>query len=199
MTIRQLLVAGAMTVGSKITFKGSADAAATSISLPTHAAGDMIVIAAFGEDAPVVPDGWASIKTVSTYFSIFKGVVAYKVATGSSEVSGTWTDADRLIAAVYDGVASIGGSSALGQQTFTTTFPAVTLSETDGTSWVVGVGLANSSAQIANPPTGMTNRDVQSTFLALNDTASGVSAWNAANVVYGTSSSGAITFELVSE
>ena len=197
MTIRQLLVAGGVTVaGSNVSFKGSAEAAATSVTLPTHAAGDFIFIVAYGSTRPTVPAGWTTLKEFATYFNNRLCVAAYKAAAGTSEVSGTWTNADYMTAAVYDGVASVGGSSAT-QSTSNTTYPGVTMSESDGTSWVVGVGVGNGSMTAV--PSGMTFRDGTNTFMGWHDTASGVTGWGSTSAFTGSTAGGAVTFELVSE
>ena len=80
----------------------SATANTTSVSIGTHAAGDTIIIAGYrdGNNAgPTIPTGWYQLFSGggnSTGFS-----VAYKIATSSSETSGTWTSATSLHAIVY--------------------------------------------------------------------------------------------------
>ena len=206
MTIRQILLAANTAAGggggvSSISLKGTATAATTSVSLPTHAAGDMLIIAASGSFVPKLPSGWTRITSTSVGTSPIRGLIcAYKVAEDGSETSGTWTGATRIVAAVYDGVASI-GSDARQSGTSTITYPGLTMSVSDGSSWVVGAGVfdSGSSATYAVPPTGMTYRNGGNGALGLHDTAAGASSWTAKSVWYGGIICAAITFELVSE
>jgi hypothetical protein len=179
----------------------------TSISLPAHAAGDMLIIAAGGgggDSIPSVPSGWTQINSVSSAVDWLGIVCAYKVAADDSETSGTWDGAYQLVAAVYDGVASIGGTAkSVGSSTVT--YPGITMSVSDGSSWVVGVGIFNGGAAYSTPPAGMTHRNGLGTSeaisgsLGLHDTAAGTSSWSSKSVWYGGNSCAAITFELVSE
>jgi hypothetical protein len=200
MTIRQLLLAAnAAAAGAGISLKGTATAETTSVSLPTHAANDMIVIVAGGNDIPSIPSGWEPIESLDLPFGGAKGMVcAYKLAASGAEASGTWAGADMIIAAVYDGVASIGGK-AQRKSTSTVTYPGITMSVSNGSSWVVGVGLFNGGTSYTTPPTGMTHRAGVSGSLGLHDTAAGTSSWGDKGLWSGVSSCGAITFELVAE
>ncbi len=80
---------------------GSATAAATTITLPTHASGDVIVMIAHRQNTtpPSVPGGWTTID--SSGASSISMVLAWLLADSASETSGTWTNAQRLIAIVY--------------------------------------------------------------------------------------------------
>ena len=207
MTIRQLLLAANAVGGgggSGICLKGTATAETTSVSLPTHAAGDMLIIAAGGSDIPSVPSGWTQINSVDSAWDVRGLVCAYKVAADGSETSGTWAGAYMIVAAVYDGVASIGGT-AKQDGTTTVTYPGIAMSASDGSSWVVGAGVFNGGSTYLTPPTGMTHRNGLGTSaaisgsLGLHDTAAGTSSWSSKSVWYGGNSCAAITFELVSE
>lgn len=84
-----------------ISFVGSASAEATSLTLPAHQAGDLIVMFAgrTGSASPItVPTGWfgAVSRGLSTSSPALFLVVAWKIATSSAEVSGTWTGASAM-------------------------------------------------------------------------------------------------------
>jgi hypothetical protein len=119
----------------------------TSVALPSHNVGDLIVIFAYrmsNATAPSVPSAagtvpaWITIDTLSgaTAGSV---VDAYFVATATNHTSGTWTNATGMIAVVISGghaSSPIGGHAAVNPTGSTTscTAPAVTLSRTDGSS-----------------------------------------------------------------
>lgn len=191
MTIRQLLIGGATSVtpSSGISFKGRDSASDTTITIPSHAAGDLIVIAARGTAS--VPVGWTEIIDGSYQWGT-NIVAGYKVATGGSEVSGTWTGANELHVGVYDGAASV-GAAAQATSGNNTSWPALSLTATDGSSWVAAFGFDNTT-----PPSGMTKRGT-GTRITLNDTAAGTSSWTAKTTFSSASSTAVIIFELVSE
>lgn len=102
----QMMMPGGVAGGAPpIQFVGSgASTGATTITIPTHQTGDIIVIAAFRETAETVPDlpaGYTSLATTSTAGLTMSSRVGYKVATSASETSGTWTNANALGVAVY--------------------------------------------------------------------------------------------------
>lgn len=208
MTVRQLFVFGAAagSVGSAITFKGSASATATTVSIPSHAADDMIVITACNNTGSsiTIPAGWTEINSISE--TLTRSRVAYKKAASGGETSGTWTGAINLLVGVWDGVASI-GAAAEQASSHVAYFPTLSMTVKDGTSWVVGIDCHNYLSyptNITTPPDGMTHRayvtNSNAAAIALNDSASGISAWNVKSVhfTYSTSIHG-YTFEMVSE
>jgi surface protein len=87
-----------------ITYIGSASGVA-SATLPAHQVGDLIIAFAFREEStasvalPTIPTGWTSIDTANG--NRFAARVAYRVATSSGTVSGTWTNATTVIFLVY--------------------------------------------------------------------------------------------------
>lgn len=85
-----------------ITRVGSATSTSNTITIPSHAVGDFIVCFAYNEGTtviPALPTGW---RTIYARGVDSQGVrVGYKIAESSSETSGTWTDADAMICAVY--------------------------------------------------------------------------------------------------
>lgn len=183
MTIRQAFIVASTPAGvSDISFVGSADAVADSVSIPTHTTGDYIVIAATGSDAPTIPVGWTSLGT-GTYGFGQDAAVAYKVASSGSEVSGTWTNATNMVVAVYRGPSAV-GTAVTATGASTATYSAVSVAAS--TSWVVGIGFGQ-SVNMNSAPTGMTNRDSSSGTrnIGLHDTASGVSSWSSKTVYVG--------------
>lgn len=120
--------------------------AGTSITtMPTHAAGDLLLMFAYrngSTTAPTVPAGWTTIDSgTAGGGSSSSSALAYKVAASASETSGTWTNATHLGLHVYRGQRlgnPIGGFSINNASSGTTvSWAAVTLSVTDGSSWVV--------------------------------------------------------------
>jgi hypothetical protein len=90
-----------------IALQGQASALATSITLPSHSAGDLIVIHASNHASTTVPDkpssSWVSSYTSSAASSV---LIAYLHAQNSSMTSGTWTNATHLFATVWRGGAN---------------------------------------------------------------------------------------------
>jgi hypothetical protein len=89
-----------------ISYISAASAAATSVTLGTHATNDLITIVAFNNTSattPSLPTGWVSQYTLTATIG---WRVGYKVAASSSETSGTWTNADGVIALVHRASAS---------------------------------------------------------------------------------------------
>lgn len=89
--------------GDDFTLVGASVAEANSISIPTHQAGDVIVIFAFNDGSttnPSIPSGasWTTI-TNTLDGSSCSASCAWKIATGSGTTSGTWTNATGI--AVY--------------------------------------------------------------------------------------------------
>lgn len=198
-----MLFAGSSAAAANISYKGVARAFATSVTLPSHATDDMIVMLAGGfYDATqiTIPSGWTEITKILDDPSNYQAILAYKVAASGGETSGTWTGASQVNAVVWDGVASIGGSSSQKSTGSTVYWPAVTMSVSGGSSWVAGLIIAlGDSTGIATAPTGMTNRSSGS-LSANHDTASGVSSWSQKTTTMGlTGNRYVFTFELVAE
>ncbi len=81
-----------------ISIVGSATNLGNTITMPTHAAGHLLLCFAYNDGsstAVTLPSGW-----VERYGTAVGGVgyirVGYKYAQSSSETSGTWTNADQL-------------------------------------------------------------------------------------------------------
>lgn len=83
----------------------SASAEAASVTLGTHAKGDILLICAVRDGSttnPTIPSGWTNITNTSdgTLMSISVG---WKRAASGAETSGTWTNATGIMCHVYRG------------------------------------------------------------------------------------------------
>ncbi len=181
-----------------ISYVGSASSSTTTITPPTHQAGDLFLILAFRDGSsstPSMPLDYTQIKTVTANSA--GAMWAYKLATSASETGGTWTNATGLLLMVYrgtDNITPIGGSSTNTAASTTVTYGATNMADTTGNSWVVGAAATRSiDTTIETPPTGMTNRlslldAVQE--IAGHDTNGGVVSWPTRTVAIGGTSSG---------
>jgi hypothetical protein len=191
--------------GTSISHIGSAAAAAASVTLPAHQPGDLIIVfaarsaGAAPETVPSLPTGWTSIGTSQRDFWATR--VGYKVATSSSETTGTWTNAVRIAALVYRGTdptAPIGATATAGSTSGNVaTYPALALSGV--TPWVVGVAGHRTADNVEVAPAGMMNRVSNGAGgeVAAHDTNGSVSSWSGQTVsLSGTSAWDAWTIEI---
>lgn len=115
----------------------------SSTSNLTVAVGDLLIAFARNDGSgvlPTVPSGWTQQLTGGQSGSYNGCILATKVATSTSEASGTWTSADSLDIVAYRGASGIGSTpNTTSETTSTQTVPTTTLTMdvTDGTSWVV--------------------------------------------------------------
>lgn len=175
----------------------TASAEAATLTLPTHATGDLILMYAFRDGnvtAPTIPGGWTQLTATSGTLS--SAVLAYKVAASNAETSGTWTNATALSCVVKSGW-YVGVASANSGVSATVGYPALTLRNTDGTSKVVAFGAHRSPiGTMATAPTGMAvsnNLEGFSQDVASFETTSGVTSWSSQNVVTNEESLGYLT------
>jgi hypothetical protein len=139
----------------------NAAAVGNTVTMSTHATGDLILASVWksgATTAPTIPSGWTSVVTTTgatSWMGIYK-----KTAASSSETTGTWTGATAVEVNVYRGASDTGGVSAGSTNTGTTiTYPAVTLQKTNSTSWVYRTACAKAATNITtNTPTGYTAR-----------------------------------------
>jgi hypothetical protein len=156
-----------------MTVQGTASAAATSVAMPTHAAGDVIFmfVRAASNTAPPKPTAsgtvpnWTVAQTAGA--NTLALVTAWVVATASTTTTGTWTGASHLCVLVLrpdTGKILNVGSSAVGNanNTQTIVYPALTVSTTTGTSWGVRCGTRGVAvAAVGTAPTNWTQRVIQ--------------------------------------
>lgn len=197
---------------SQISLVGSSSVGGISMIIPTHQAGDLLLMFAYRDGVitpPTVPVGWTTIGTPSGS-NTNSSSLAYKIASGSGTASGTWTGATGLTVQVLRGVnptTPIGANADNGIGSTTVTYPALTLNQTNGTSWVLGfAGHKSPNTTLETPPTGMTNNInyiIPSNIaeVSAHGTNSGVSSWIARSVSVGGTSAGwrARTVEIISQ
>ena len=178
-----------------ISFVGSSTGI-NSATLPAHQAGDIIIAFAFRDGSatyPTVPAGWTAYRySTGTTCSASTAII---VATNSSTVSGTWTNATSVIFHVYRGVSFASNTSGTAGTTTTVTFPACSIY--NAKSWVVGfVGSRSTNVVIESAPSGMVNRSSVSDATdeaAGHDTNSQVSSFALRTVNIGGTASGWVT------
>lgn len=148
-----------------ISRQGAASAQAQTITIPTHAAGDLILIAAArsgSNSQPTIPSGYITIYSSSGASSL-SHVIAAKIAKTSSETSGTFTNATVLHCWVYRGSAGIvvpNFTAPVGSASSTSVSYSGSTAYRAGVSdsWYAGFAImANSANSLETAPTGMTN------------------------------------------
>ena len=172
-----------------ITLAGAVGAAADNVALPAHTAGDLIVIFAYTALNSTIPTAVSGYTVINQGAGNNNGhVLAYKKATSSAEVSGSWTNATGVVAHVYKGSAGspVGGNAQATGLADPAVHPAVALNVTNGTSWVANfLGVRSVASTVANAPAGMTTRTSGQTSTqgayGSYDTNAGVASWSAAN------------------
>lgn len=157
-----------------IRFLGGAATTSTSVTIPAHRPGDLIIIFAFnsGNTLPSVPTATATTPTWTVAGSDSgnntASVLAYAFATGSNHTTGTWTNATRIWAIPVRNVADFGavaGNSASSSNSIN--YPALTPQNRNGTSVICAFGahsLGGSTTGIDDPPTGLTRYFAANTF-----------------------------------
>lgn len=165
-------------VADLIEFIGANSAAATTVSIPTHAAGDLIIILANRSTSatpPTLPIGWTNIQSGSVDSESLR--VGYKIAASSSETSGTWTNATSLGVVVYRNAAVGASATTLNTTGTTVNWPALTLQDGSGKSWVAGFAFIQNANSDNTIPSGYTKRIRAHTNTVIWDTNSGVSSF----------------------
>ena len=144
---------------------GSSQAAANSIALPAHQAGDIILVGAWRNGstvAPTVPSPYTLLGT--TGGSGFAMSAGYLLATSNNHTSGTFTNASLMIAAVFRGTNVLAGRMV--QNTAAATNTAVISTGGSTTeflflpAFVVGfTGFGTQPVTLTSPPSGYTVRE----------------------------------------
>jgi hypothetical protein len=160
-----------------ISVEASASAASDSLTLPSHQAGDLLVMLAarMTRASITVPSGWRRFGGRSGGFG--HNMLAAKRAGSSSETSGTWTGAEGLICAVlrdsdnyavemgpggmtgYTG-SSITFASLLDSDATSTSYNSRMSNSTDGARILGGYSLQGYGIGEDSPPTGFTLIDL---------------------------------------
>ena len=145
---------------------------------------------------PSSPTAWNDISSSGGNSNSSR--IAWFRATGTSVDSGTFTNATSVVLLAYRGcVASgspIGVSAGGGAQSTNVSYPALSLTVTDGSSWVVGfAGHRSTNTSLETPPSTWQNRSsvVDATDEAAgHDSDGGLTSWSATTVSVGGTSSG---------
>lgn len=152
-----------------LTFIGSANGT-TSVTMPTHRVGDFLIGFAFRDGSttnPTIPAGWTNV-TNTTDGTLCSLSIGYKVARSSSETSGTWTSASRMIVVNYryqqsnSSATPLGTISAGSGSTNTVNYAARALARSNviGSSWFIAfAGHTSVDTTLESPPAGMVLRD----------------------------------------
>jgi hypothetical protein len=175
----------------------SASAASDSVTLGTHASGDMILIFAYNDGAntaPSLPTGWLNINNATGSTSGTR--IGYKIAQSASETSGTWTNADGLIAIVYRSDAGLVIPTLAGFNSGTSTTVnysafGVAFNRENVDQWMVGFASQRVDTNtLETAPTGMTNITSQTGTgweMAAHDSNADANSFASANVTVTTS------------
>lgn len=190
-----------------ISYIGSESTDGTSVTIPAHQAGDLLLFNSFRDGSNSTPTKPADITQLDTNTTNSAGALSgYKIAASGSETSGTWTNATEVSVMVFRGVDNttpIGDHQPATGSSTTISFPALTMTVGDGTSWVAGMAYHRSTdTNMATTPTGMTlrlNEQNGSDEVGLYDTNGGVSSWSLQTTSVGGTSSGwfGTTVELI--
>ena len=176
-----------------ISLSGSASAQATTIAIPSHQAGNAIVIFAARNNTtpPTTPSGW--VQLASSGSSNGSSVAAWRIANSSSETSGTWANASVLHCLVLTADLPLflsTGLSGQGSTSATINYPALAnyRSGVEDNWYLAHAFQLNSANSLETPPSGMANVLVESSSgswkSAVHYTASGqLSNWASTNVV----------------
>lgn len=87
-----------------VSFVGAASAEATSLTLPAHQAGDLLILFVLrnGSTSPITPPaGWIVAGTAAFGAATAGLQTVFKIAASSAETSGTWTSASLIGCVVY--------------------------------------------------------------------------------------------------
>lgn len=127
--------------------------AGSSGTTPTHAVGDLLVVVARANDTtvPSLPTGWTSVHTDAGGYG---RRVGYKIATSTTDSTGTWTNAAHLYLGAWRGALNVGevASTADTSSPYAASYPALTPGS--ASSWVATVA----QGPAASVPTGFTSR-----------------------------------------
>lgn len=183
-----------------IAFVGSSSGLTTALTEPAHSAGDILIFAAFRDGSlskPGLPAGYTELESNTTNSA--GSILAYRVGDGVAG-SLTSTSATGCVCAAYSGVASIGDTAVNTGISILGTYPSLTMTVTDGTSWVVLVEqnrVGSGSGQATTPPAGFTHRVVSSDAndqTGLHDSDGGLSSYTGTSENMAGSSNGWVMY-----
>lgn len=164
-------------------------------TVPAHNIGDEIVTFAFRTGSTTPPALAAGFTTIATIVGTnCSARISCRIATSTSDTAGTSTNATATVGEVwtsslYGSGASlaIGGFATTHASSLTVNFPALTMTNAGGTSWVAGfAGVSNTSQTISTAPAGMVNQSLETAAASQAagfDTNGTVSSWSSTNAV----------------
>jgi len=137
----------------------------TTATIPTHVAGDILVLISLriGSNSPPTAGTstgggtWLNVCSGGSDSTSYR--VAYLVATSAAETTGTWSGATHLFVMVYQGLTSpyfgaCASTGIAGGSVATLTYPALTLTDSDGSSFILRAGTVNNATNVETlPPT----------------------------------------------
>jgi hypothetical protein len=187
-----------------ISYVSGATAESTSLTMPSHQSGDLLLMFAYNSGSstrPTIPSGWTPVAGRSGNSQA--GVVCYKIAASSAETCGTWTSATLLACAVYRHSTNLllagGWNAAVSAASTNINFAVITPYSSIGTTpvmfrtqsgnaWVVGfAGVVANNSDIETPPTLMTNRlnlaGSGAREISVHDTNADVTSWALATFI----------------
>ena len=171
---------------------GACAAMSTGCTLSAVNTGDIKLVFAYdkGPTKPLLPGGWTSIISANSFGDAF--TVGCTVASSSSDKgTDSWTNAVGVVAVAYSGTqinggtdcaAAVGSVAETGQITSPPIiYPALTLKDQRGKSWVVGFG-GDASTGYSCTPSGMlkvaaARKGKTKPGVRVSDTNGGVSKW----------------------
>lgn len=163
--VQQPVIFGLTLTSMAISYIASGGAQTNTITIPTgYVAGDLLVMFAFRDGnttAPTIPAGWTQVGLNTG--TLTSSATAYKVATSSSETSGTWTNADALICHVYRGQLATGtpivNSGAQAGTGTSINYSGIVTMTAPGTSWVtLFAGHSSIDTSLETAKSGTVNR-----------------------------------------
>jgi hypothetical protein len=144
-----------------MTLVGNGTNSGTTITIPAHQVGDLIIISASraNNTAPTIPTGWTQIQRAGA--NTLSLATGYRIATATNTTSGTWSNAARLTVLVYrpgsGGSLDIGASTTVnGNNQTLQRYPALTLTDTSGGSTVVYTYTRSNTSGSGTAPTNYT-------------------------------------------
>jgi hypothetical protein len=152
-----------------IEFIGAEENVGATVTIPAgHQAGDLMVMWTWQDTGgtPAAPGGggW-TVKTAAsrTGFAGKNYRVYSKPCTSGSETSGTWTSCDALHCHVYRNASGLGSGAIANDGASNPDIPALSLTVTDGSSWVAAFALEVGTTNDMSP-SGMSERSAVSSL-----------------------------------
>lgn len=90
-----------------ISLVSNAQAATNTVTMPTHATGDLLLVCTTNDNAtvtPTIPTGYINLWALGSGTGAM--TVGYKYAQSNAETTGTWTNADHISVTVWRGSAN---------------------------------------------------------------------------------------------